>query len=74
MVLEAITDHNLKSLGTKRPILHAVMILLNMIGGRNGIGRIDMVEKIVGMKSRGIYETLEEQSVYAYHGEFNHGP
>ena len=59
---EAITDHNLKSLGTKwdYQILspYAVMILLNMIGGRNGIGRIDMVEnRFVGMKSRGIYET-----------------
>ena len=59
---EAITDHNLKSLGTKGgyKILspYAVMILLNMIGGRNGIGRIDMVEnRFVGMKSRGIYET-----------------
>ena len=59
---EAITDHNLKSLGTKGgyQILspYAVMILLNMIGGRNGIGRIDMVEnRFVGMKSRGIYET-----------------
>lgn len=59
---EAITDHNLKSSGTKEDyqILspYAVMILLNMIGGRNGIGRIDMVEnRFVGMKSRGIYET-----------------
>ena len=59
---EAITDLNLKSLGTKGgyQILspYAVMILLNMIGGRNGIGRIDMVEnRFVGMKSRGIYET-----------------
>ena len=59
---EAITDHNLKSLGTKGDyqILspYTVMILLNMIGGRNGIGRIDMVEnRFVGMKSRGIYET-----------------
>ena len=59
---EAITDHNLKSLGTKGgyQILspYAVMILLNMIGGRNGIGRIDMVEnRFVGLKSRGIYET-----------------
>ena len=61
-IQEAITDHNLKSLGTKGDyqILspYAVMILLNMIGGRNGIGRIDMVEnRFVGMKSRGIYET-----------------
>ena len=59
---KAMTDHNLKSLGTKGDyqILspYAVMILLNMIGGRNGIGRIDMVEnRFVGMKSRGIYET-----------------
>jgi argininosuccinate synthase len=30
---------------------------LNEIGGRNGIGRIDMVEnRFVGMKSRGVYE------------------
>ena len=29
----------------------------NEIGGRNGIGRIDMVEnRFVGMKSRGVYE------------------
>ena len=61
-IQEAITDHNLKSLGTKGDyqILspYAVMILLNMIGGRNGVGRIDMVEnRFVGMKSRGIYET-----------------
>ena len=31
---------------------------LNIIGGENGIGRIDIVEnRFVGMKSRGIYET-----------------
>lgn len=31
---------------------------LNEIGGRNGIGRIDMVEnRFVGMKSRGVYES-----------------
>ncbi|GAU44984.1 hypothetical protein TSUD_184850 [Trifolium subterraneum] len=31
---------------------------LNEIGGKHGIGRIDMVEnRLVGMKSRGIYET-----------------
>ena len=30
---------------------------LNVIGGRNGVGRIDMVEnRFVGMKSRGVYE------------------
>lgn len=31
---------------------------LNMLGGRNGIGRADIVEnRFVGMKSRGVYET-----------------
>ncbi|MBI3354576.1 MAG: argininosuccinate synthase [Nitrospirae bacterium] len=31
---------------------------LNKIGGRNGIGRVDMVEnRYVGIKSRGVYET-----------------
>ena len=31
---------------------------LNILGGENGIGRIDLVEnRFVGMKSRGIYET-----------------
>jgi len=31
---------------------------LNVLGGRNGIGRVDLVEnRFVGMKSRGVYET-----------------
>jgi len=31
---------------------------MNELGGRNGIGRVDMVEnRFVGMKSRGVYET-----------------
>lgn len=31
---------------------------LNSIGGKNGIGRLDLVEnRFVGMKSRGVYET-----------------
>ncbi len=31
---------------------------LNKIGGRNGVGRLDLVEnRYVGMKSRGVYET-----------------
>lgn len=34
-----------------------IVLQLNRIGGRNGIGRIDMVEnRFVGMKSRGVYE------------------
>lgn len=36
----------------------AAMELLNELGGRHGIGRVDMVEnRFVGMKSRGVYET-----------------
>ncbi len=35
-----------------------VVETLNEIGGRNGVGRIDMVEnRFVGMKSRGVYES-----------------
>ena len=35
-----------------------VMRVLNSLGGRHGIGRVDMVEnRFVGMKSRGVYET-----------------
>ena len=35
-----------------------LLAFLNELGGRNGIGRVDMVEnRYVGMKSRGIYET-----------------
>ena len=31
---------------------------LNLIGGRNGVGRVDIVEnRFLGMKSRGVYET-----------------
>ena len=31
---------------------------LNVIGGKNGIGRLDIVEnRFIGMKSRGVYET-----------------
>ena len=36
----------------------AVMKLLNKLGGKHGVGRVDMVEnRFVGMKSRGVYET-----------------
>lgn len=35
-----------------------VMRTLNKLGGRHGVGRVDMVEnRFVGMKSRGVYET-----------------
>lgn len=35
-----------------------VMKTLNKLGGKHGVGRVDMVEnRFVGMKSRGVYET-----------------
>jgi argininosuccinate synthase len=35
-----------------------VMHVLNKLGGKHGIGRVDIVEnRFVGMKSRGVYET-----------------
>lgn len=41
---------------------------LNTIGGRNGVGRVDMVEnRYVGMKSRGVYETPGATILMAAH-------
>ena len=41
---------------------------LNAIGGRNGVGRLDLVEnRYVGMKSRGIYETPGGTILHAAH-------
>ena len=37
---------------------YGIMRVLNLLGGRNGVGRVDIVEnRFVGMKSRGVYET-----------------
>jgi argininosuccinate synthase len=45
-----------------------VVTELNTIGGRNGIGRIDMVEnRFVGMKSRGVYEAPGMSVLYEAH-------
>ena len=41
---------------------------LNKVGGKNGIGIIDIVEnRLVGMKSRGVYETPGGTILYAAH-------
>jgi argininosuccinate synthase len=46
----------------------AMVKRLNQIGGRNGIGRIDIVEnRFVGMKSRGVYEAPGMTILYAAH-------
>ena len=46
---------------------------LNKIGGRNGIGLVDICEnRCVGMKSRGVYETPGGAILYAAHRMMNH--
>lgn len=41
---------------------------LNEIGGKNGVGRVDMVEnRFVGIKSRGVYETPGGTILHAAH-------
>jgi argininosuccinate synthase len=43
---------------------------LNRIGGKHGVGRIDLVEdRMVGMKSRGVYETPGGTLLYSAHSE-----
>ena len=47
-----------------------LLTALNQIGGRNGVGVIDLVEdRLVGMKSRGIYETPGGSLLYSAHSE-----
>ncbi len=47
-----------------------LVLALNTIGGRHGIGRIDLVEdRLVGMKSRGVYETPGGTLLYSAHSE-----
>ena len=46
---------------------------LTKIGGRNAIGTIDLVEnRVVGMKSRGVYETPGGTILYAAHKELEY--
>ena len=48
----------------------AVVETLNRLGSKHGIGRIDLVEnRLVGMKSRGVYETPGGTILYAAHRE-----
>jgi argininosuccinate synthase len=48
----------------------AIIGALNKIGGRNGVGRVDIVEnRLVGIKSRGVYEAPGATLLYAAHQE-----
>jgi argininosuccinate synthase len=51
----------------------ALINQLNKIGGANGIGIVDLVEnRVVGMKSRGVYETPGGSILYYAHRELEH--
>jgi argininosuccinate synthase len=46
---------------------------LNRIGGAHGVGLVDLVEnRVVGMKSRGVYETPGGSILYYAHQELEH--
>jgi argininosuccinate synthase len=49
---------DLVSINGTRMLPHELLAKLNELGGKHGIGRLDLVEnRYVGMKSRGCYET-----------------
>ena len=57
------TSFNGKEMSAKEIILQ-----LNQLGGENGIGLLDIVEnRLVGMKSRGVYETPGGTILYKAH-------
>jgi len=50
-----------------------LMDKLNELGGKNGIGIVDLVEnRVVGMKSRGVYETPGGTVLYAAHRDLEY--
>ena len=50
-----------------------LMTALNEIGGKHGVGRVDLLEnRLVGMKSRGIYETPGGTMLSTAHRELEH--
>lgn len=58
------------SLNGKNVSAVQMVVSLNKIGGKHGIGRVDMVEnRLVGLKSRGIYECPAATILYAAHRE-----
>ena len=56
------------SVNGRRLNAYEVVAELNALGGRNGIGRVDVVEnRFVGMKSRGVYEAPGMTILYDAH-------
>jgi argininosuccinate synthase len=57
-VLLAFEAGRAVSLNGERLPIEALVAQLNAVAGRHGVGRVDLVEnRLVGMKSRGCYET-----------------
>lgn len=51
----------------------AMLTKLNAIGGKHGVGRVDLLEnRLVGMKNRGIYETPGGTLLMTAHRELEH--
>ena len=51
----------------------ALLTALNELGGQNGIGIVDILEnRVVGMKSRGVYETPGGTILYKAHEQLEH--
>ncbi|MCS7231283.1 MAG: argininosuccinate synthase [Elusimicrobiota bacterium] len=69
--IEIITEegkYNLKKHGGTK-----IIQILNKIGGRNGVGRSDIVEnRLVGIKSRGVYEAPAATILYFAHRELEY--
>ena len=52
----------------KKMKVSEIITELNRLGGKHGIGIIDIVEnRVVGMKSRGVYETPGGTILYEAH-------
>ncbi|MCA1903114.1 MAG: argininosuccinate synthase, partial [Candidatus Hydrogenedens sp.] len=57
-----------KAVNGKEMEPEVLLAYLNELGGKHGIGRVDLVEnRFVGMKSRGVYETPGGTILYTAH-------
>ena len=64
----SFTHGDISAIDDKKMSPANILAALNTIGGRHGIGRLDMVEnRYVGMKSRGCYETPGGSIIWKAH-------
>jgi argininosuccinate synthase len=68
VVIMGFEKGNPISINDQRLTPAALMKRLNQLGGKHGLGRLDMVEnRFVGMKSRGVYETPGGTMLFSAH-------